>query len=128
MTFHFCISTNKIHKHCDKVIFHKWNTQLLELHRLSTESSSVVRPGDMCTALGIISLSPLSLATGVTDATFGASGIWLGTRIGVSGTATLAWSFFWLQPMAPWRAGTIPVILLIRNEVQKHCKFGRVFK
>ena len=40
--------------------------------------SSAVRqmPGDLCTAPRIISLSPLSLATDVTDATLGASGLW----------------------------------------------------
>ena len=46
-------------------------------------------PGDLFTAPRIISLSPLSLATDVTDATFGASGVWLGTRAGDGGTATL---------------------------------------
>ena len=54
--------------------------------------SSAVRqmPGDLCTAPRIISLSLLSLATDVTDATLGASGLWLGTRTGAAGTATLA--------------------------------------
>ena len=47
-------------------------------------------PGDLYTAPRIISLSPLSLATDVTDATLGASGLWLGTRTGANGTATLA--------------------------------------
>jgi len=53
--------------------------------------SSAVRqmPGDLCTARRFISLSPLSLATDVTDATLGASGLWLGTRTGPGGTATL---------------------------------------
>ena len=50
--------------------------------------------GDLCTALGIISLSPLSLATDVTDETLGTSGLWLGTRTGAGGTATLIESFF----------------------------------
>ena len=59
-------------------------------------------PGDLCTLPRIISLSPLSLATDVTDATLGASGLWLGTRTGADGTATLTESFFWPQPMAPW--------------------------
>ena len=40
----------------------------------------------------IISLSPLALATDVTDATLGASGLWLGTRT-KAGTATLTESF-----------------------------------
>ena len=35
-------------------------------------------------------LSYLSLATKVTDATLGASGLWLGTQTGAGGTATLA--------------------------------------
>ena len=54
--------------------------------------SSAVRqlPGDMCTAPRIISLSPFSLATGLTDATLGASGLWIGTRTGVGGITTLA--------------------------------------
>ena len=47
-------------------------------------------PGDLCTAPGIILLSPLSLATNVTDLTLGAGGLWLGTRTGADGTATLA--------------------------------------
>ena len=47
-------------------------------------------PGDLCTALRIISLSPLSLTIDVTDLTLGANGIWLRTRTGVDGTATLA--------------------------------------
>ena len=37
---------------------------------------------EMCTAPGIISLSPLSLVTEVTDVTLGASGLWLGSRTG----------------------------------------------
>ena len=62
-------------------------------------------PGDLCTAPRIISLSPLSLAIDVTDATHGASGLRLGTRTGAGDAATLTESFFWLQPMAPWTAG-----------------------
>ena len=70
--------------------------------------SSAVRqmPGDLCTAPRIISLSPLSLATDLTDETLGASGLWLGTRTGAGGTATLTKSFFWPQPMAPWTTGS----------------------
>ena len=54
--------------------------------------SSAVRqlPGDLCTASGIISLSPLSLAIDVTDATLGTSDLQLGTRTGPGGIATLA--------------------------------------
>ena len=62
-------------------------------------------PRDLYTAPRIISLSLLSLVTDVTDATLGASGLWLGTRTGAAGTATLTESFFWPQPMAPWTAG-----------------------
>ena len=56
------------------------------------EFSSAVRqmPGDLCTAPRIISLSPLSIATDVTDTTLGASGLWLGTRTGGGGTIPLA--------------------------------------
>ena len=67
--------------------------------------SSAIRqmPGDPCTGPRIIQLSPLSLATDVTDATFGASVPWLGTRTGAGGTAKLTESlFFWPQPVAPW--------------------------
>ena len=58
--------------------------------------SSAVRqmPGDLCTAPKIISLSPLSLVTDVTDATLGTSGLWLDIRTGAGGTATLVESFF----------------------------------
>ena len=45
-------------------------------------------PGDLCTALGITSLSPLSLATDVTDVTLGEND--LGSRTGAAGTTTLA--------------------------------------
>ena len=47
-------------------------------------------PGDLYTAPGVISLSPLSLATDVIDVTLEAKGLWLGTRTGAGGTATLA--------------------------------------
>ena len=60
------------------------------------------KPRDMCTAPRIISLSPLSLATDVTDATLGASGIWLGTRTGAGGTATLTENF---PGRSPWLHG-----------------------
>ena len=49
-----------------------------------------------------LSLSPLSLATDVTDATLGASGFWLGTRTGAGGTAILTESFF---GRSPWLHG-----------------------
>ena len=57
---------------------------------------------DLCTAPRIISLSPLSLATLATDATLGASGLWLGTRTGAGGTATLTEGFF---GRSPWLHG-----------------------
>ena len=44
-------------------------------------------PEDLYTAPGIVSLSPLSLAT---EVTLGASGLWLETRTGAGCTATLA--------------------------------------
>jgi hypothetical protein len=50
-------------------------------------------PGYLCTAPEIISLSPLSLATDVTDVSLGASGLWPGIRTGADGTDTLAQSF-----------------------------------
>ena len=52
--------------------------------------------GDLCTAPRMISLSPLSLASDVTDTTLGASGLWLGTQTGAGGTATLTKFFFFL--------------------------------
>ena len=54
-------------------------------------------PGDLCTAPRIISLSPLSLATDVTDATLGAD-LWLGTRTGAGDTATPTESFIGRSP------------------------------
>ena len=44
-------------------------------------------PGDLCADPRIILLPPLSLATDVTDAILGASGLWLGTRTEAGGTA-----------------------------------------
>ena len=63
-------------------------------------------PGDLRTAPRIISLSPLSLATDVTDATLGASDLWLGTRTGAGGTATLTETFF---GRSPWLHGQLGV-------------------
>ena len=75
-------------------------------------------PGDLCTATRIISLSPLSLATDVIDATIAASGLWLGTRTAAGGTATLTKSFFY---RSPWRHGRqvfkLLVITLLRDDV-----------
>ena len=59
-------------------------------------------PGDLCTALGITSLSPLLLATDVTDATIGASGVQPETRTGAGGTNL---KLFWPQPVASWTTG-----------------------
>ena len=59
-------------------------------------------PGDLCTAPRIISLTPLSLATNVTDLTLGASDLWLETRTGGGGIPTLALSFF---GRSPWLYG-----------------------
>ena len=55
-------------------------------------------PGDLSTARRTISLSPWSLATYVTDATLGASALWLGTQTGAGGTATLTKIFFGRRP------------------------------
>ena len=54
--------------------------------------------GNLYTAPRIISLSHLSLATDVTDGTLGASDLWLGTRTGAGGTATLTESFVGRSP------------------------------
>ena len=66
-------------------------------------------PGDLCTAPRIISLSPLTLRTDVTDATLGASGLWLGTRTGAGGTTTLTERFFgrirWHHGQQVWNQG-----------------------
>ena len=40
----------------------------------------------------------LIIRTDVTDATLGASGLWLGTRTGAGGTATLTESFIGRSP------------------------------
>ena len=54
--------------------------------------SSAVRemPGDLCTTPKDHFTITLSLATDVTDATLGASGLWLGAWSGAGGTATVA--------------------------------------
>jgi hypothetical protein len=56
-------------------------------------SSAVRQMPDLWTAPRIISLSRLSLATDVTDATLRSSGLWLGTRTGAGGIATRTESF-----------------------------------
>ena len=63
--------------------------------------------GDLRTAPRILSLSPLSLATDVTDVTLGASGLWVETRTGTGGTATLTRCFsmnntFWFSLHHAW--------------------------
>jgi hypothetical protein len=57
-----------------------------------------------------MSLSPLLLATDVTDATLGASGLWLETQKGAGGTATLTKSFF---GRSPWLHGQQHVCVLV---------------
>ena len=52
--------------------------------------------------INFILLSHFSLATDVTDATLGASGLWLGTRTGAGDTVTLTKSFF---GRSPWLHG-----------------------
>ena len=69
--------------------------------------------GDLCTAPRIISLSPLSLANDVTDATLGASGLWLGTRTGAGGTATLTESFFGRSPWVHGQLGQLGSATLV---------------
>ena len=70
------------------------NDRLHSLHKMVSylRFSSAIRkmPGDLCTAPGIISLSPYHYPINVTDVTFGASGLWLGTQTGAGGTTTLA--------------------------------------
>ena len=86
-------------------------------------------PGDLHTAPRAISLSPLTLATDVTDATLGASGLWLGTRTEAGGTATLAKSFFghspWVHgqqvPRAPVATPLSMLIGLLSREAVKEC-------
>ena len=63
-----------------------------------------------CTAPGNISWSPLTLATDVTDVTFGARDLWPGTRTGVGGTATLV-QRFWPQPPCKHSQGQIIFVL-----------------
>ena len=63
--------------------------------------------GDLCTAPRIISLFTLSLVTDLTDETLGVSGLWLGTRTGAGGTATLTGSFF---GRSPWLHGQQAVL------------------
>ena len=60
-------------------------------------------------------------------------GKWLGTWTGASGTTTLALSFFWMQSMAPWIAGSgvwmwswwIFIIFLPTYFLILECKYGR---
>ena len=71
-----------------------------DMPNLSAGISLSVRqlPGDLCTAPRIIPLSPLSLATNVTDATLRLSDLWLGTRTRAGGTTTLTKRFFGRSP------------------------------
>ena len=68
------------------------NEELHSLYRSYDMFSLSVRqmPGGLCTAPGIISSSPLSPATDVTDVTLGASGLRLEVRTGGADTVTLA--------------------------------------
>ena len=68
-------------------------------------------PGDLYTAPRIISLSPLSLATDVTDAPLRASG-----RTGAGGTATLTESFF---GRIPWLHGQLDVFMTTLGKPRK---------
>ena len=70
-------------------------------------------PEAMCTAPLIISLSLLSLATDVTDATLAASGLWLGIGTWATGTATLTESFF---GRSPWLHGQLGGIYFTAEE------------
>ena len=70
-------------------------------------------PGNLCIVPGIISVSPLLFVTDVTDATLGASGLWLGTRTGAGGTATRAKSFFGRSPWLHGQVNCLQACLLI---------------
>ena len=61
----------------------------------------------------------LSLATDVTDVTFGVSGHWLGTRTGAGGTATVTKSFF---GCSPWLHGQ-----QLSHLIRSHHKPGPYF-
>ena len=76
-------------------------------------------PGDLCTAPRIISLSPLSLATDLTDEILRASGLWLGTRTGAGGIATLSESFF---GRSPWLKTNLKIMIskIIENNSSGH--------
>ena len=81
---YFCLS-NLHFKYESKV-----KTSSLAYNRRETSLAVRQMPGDLCTAPSIISLSTLLLATDVTDATLGESGLCLGTRTGAGGTVKLA--------------------------------------
>ena len=71
-----------------------------------TGFSSAVRqmPGDLSTAPGIISLSPLSLSIDMTNVTLGESGLWLGTRSWYHRYTMI--NPFLSQSMVPWTSVT----------------------
>ena len=81
-------------------------------------------PRYLCTAPRIISLSALSLATDVTDATLGASGLWLGTRTGAGDTATLTESFFGRSPWLHGQLGGTNVHPLARRVGDRSSNLG----
>ena len=58
----------------------------------------------------------VTLATDMTDATLRTSGLWLGTRTGAGGTATLK-VFFLPQSMAPWTTGRLKLLRAILLEL-----------
>ena len=55
-----------------------------------TESERKDTVGDLLQPPVLSHYNPYNYLTNVTDLTLGASGLWLGTRTGGSGTATLA--------------------------------------
>ena len=63
------------------------------------------RAGDLCTVPRIISLSSLSLATDVTDATLGESWPLVGNPERSCWHRHTSLKLFWPQPIAPWTAG-----------------------
>ena len=85
---------------------------------LAEVSRGFPQPGDLCTALRIISLSLLSIEIDVTDATLGASDLWLGTRIGAGGAAILTKSFF---GRSPWLHGVYLRMQLTNCLLQRLC-------
>ena len=87
-------------------------------------------PEDLFTSFKIISLSHLSLAIDVTNATLGASDLRLGIRTGTGSTATLT-KLFWPQPMTPWTTGPLANIGVTNTPVsdgfvRRDCRYRSV--